>query len=127
MDFSGETVIQTTSNGTRGVLAASGARRIYAGAMVTADATADVIRAAGPDRVSLVAMGDRNRAVEDELCALYLRSRLIGEAPARDAVTAAARALTHRLADGSLSECDADACLAIGTHPFAFECGRRTG
>ena len=39
-DVAGKTLVQTTSNGTAGTIAARGANRIYAGAVVTADATA---------------------------------------------------------------------------------------
>ena len=119
-DFTGETLIQTTSNGTRGVLAALGAERVYAGAFVTADATAAAIAASGPAETTLVAMGDDARADEDELCALYLRARLNGLAPDRDAVAAAARSLTPRLSWGTISAGDVDACLEIGTRPFAI-------
>ena len=46
-DFTGMSLAQTTSNGTRGILAAKQARRIYAGALVTAQATAKAIEASG--------------------------------------------------------------------------------
>lgn len=118
-DFSGETVIQTTSNGTRGVLAARDAACVYAGAFVTADATAAAILARRPRSVALVAMGDRARGDEDEMCALYLRSRLLGFAPDRSVISAATLALSHRVASGSVSPRDADACLRIGTTSFA--------
>ena len=77
-DFSGETLIQTTSNGTRGILAADRASVVYAGGFLTADATATAIRAASPRDVALVPMGGSQRADEDEVCALYLRARLRG-------------------------------------------------
>ena len=83
-EVAGKTLIQTTSNGTAGINAAHGADRIYAGALVTADATARTILRQAPDVVTLVAIGRRNgtiRADEDELCALYLRARLEGRQP----------------------------------------------
>ena len=46
--FDGKTLIQTTSNGTRGIVAASAAKRIYAGSFVTAEATIQAIGGA-PD------------------------------------------------------------------------------
>ena len=83
-DVVGKTLVQTTSNGTAGIIAARGANRIYAGAFVTADATARAILRHKPAVVTLVAVGRSNgtvRADEDELCALYLRARLEGRQP----------------------------------------------
>ena len=82
--MAGKTLVQTTSNGTAGINAAHGADRIYAGALVTAEATARAILRQAPDVVTLVAIGGSNgtiRADEDELCALYLRARLEGRQP----------------------------------------------
>lgn len=127
IDFSGETLIQTTSNGTRGLIAAAGARRVYAGSFVTANATAAIIAASGERRIDLIAMGDSARTDEDELCALYLRARLSGLTPDRTTVAATAKALTPRLMRGSISEADVDACLAVGTQDFAIRVGREGG
>ena len=127
VDFTEATVIQTTSNGTRGVAAAMGARKIYAGSFVTADATAAAILRGGFEEATLAAMGDSARTDEDELCALYLRARLQGAAPDRESVAQAVRTLTPRIAAGSLSEEDAEACLAIGSHPFAIRVKREDG
>ena len=78
-DLAGTTIIQTTSNGTRGIAAAAGAGAapIYAGAFATAEATAKALLAEPSDApITLAAMGylDRLRTEEDEVCALYLRS-----------------------------------------------------
>lgn len=126
-DFSGETLIQTTSNGTRGVVAADRAAVVYAGGFLTADATAAAMLRRAPDEASLVPMGDSQRADEDELCALYLRARLRGLTPDHAAVTRAVKTLTPRLATGSISEADVDACLKIGTLPFAVRVQREAG
>ena len=83
-EVAGKTLIQTTSNGTAGINAAHGADRIYAGALVTAEATVRAILRQAPTVVTLVAIGRSNgtiRADEDELCALYLRARLEGRRP----------------------------------------------
>jgi 2-phosphosulfolactate phosphatase len=79
VDFSGKTIIQRTSAGTQGIIAAASlAEYIYASSLVTADATVRAIIAGGADQISLVAMGDngRKRTDEDELCAIHLRNRL---------------------------------------------------
>jgi 2-phosphosulfolactate phosphatase len=85
---SGKTLIQSTSNGTAGIQAAARAERLYAGAFVTAEATVRAILRERPAVVTLVAMGREGniRADEDELCALYLRSRLEGRRADGDAM-----------------------------------------
>jgi 2-phosphosulfolactate phosphatase len=80
VDFSGKTIIQRTSAGTQGIVAAARADRLYAASLVTARATARALAAGGPGRITLVAMGDSGvtRTDEDELCALHLRNLLQG-------------------------------------------------
>jgi len=88
-DFGGKTIIQRTSAGTRGIVAAATrAERLYAASLVTADATVRAMLARSPDQVSLVAMGDngRVRTDEDEVCAIHLRNRLEGRPSDREAV-----------------------------------------
>jgi 2-phosphosulfolactate phosphatase len=87
-DLRGRTLIQRTSAGTQGVLAAHGAGRLYAAALVTAEATARAMRAGAPQRITLVAMGEEGsvRTEEDEACALYLRDRLEGRPGDAEAV-----------------------------------------
>ena len=82
-NIAGETLIHATTNGTVGLTAAGRADRLFAGALVTAEATVQAILDGRPNVVSLVAMGRGNgaRAVEDELCALHMRSRLEGRRP----------------------------------------------
>jgi 2-phosphosulfolactate phosphatase len=83
-EVAGKTLIQTTTNGTAGITAARGADRIYAGALVTAEATVRAILRNTPAVITLVAMGRSNgtiRADEDELCALYLCACLEGRQP----------------------------------------------
>jgi len=83
-EVAGKTLIQTTSNGTAGINAARGADRIYAGALVTAEATVRAILRRAPAVITLVAIGRSNGtspADEDEICALYLRARLEGRQP----------------------------------------------
>jgi len=89
-DVVGKVLIQTTSNGTAGLNAAARSERLYAGAFVTAEATVQSILRAKPALVTLVAIGraDGTRADEDELCALYLRSRLEGRRPDPRALSA---------------------------------------
>jgi 2-phosphosulfolactate phosphatase len=57
-DFRGKTIIQRTSAGTQGTVAASRAKRLYAASLVPAEATVRALLSGSPDEVSLVAMGD---------------------------------------------------------------------
>jgi 2-phosphosulfolactate phosphatase len=83
LDLTGRRVVQRTSSGTQGVVAATGARSIALGSFVTAQATVDHLRRVGDD-VTIVAMGHNAlaEADEDELCARYLEALLRGERPA---------------------------------------------
>jgi 2-phosphosulfolactate phosphatase len=78
VEFRGKAIIQRTSAGTQGIVAAKQAERLYAASLVTASATARALLSGVPDRITLVAMGDNAivRTDEDELCALHLRNLL---------------------------------------------------
>src|SRR5215469_10633375 len=88
IDFRGKAIIQRTSAGTQGIVAARRAHRLYAAALVTAAATARGLLLASPDQIALVAIGENGvgRADEDELCAIHLRNRLEGRQGDADAV-----------------------------------------
>ena len=83
VDFTGITVVQTTSAGTRGLMLAGNADEILPGSFVMADAIVEYIRERGHEVVSLVAMGwgGAEKAPEDELLAEYIEMRLKGEEP----------------------------------------------
>ena len=138
VDLRGKTIIQRTSAGTQGIVAAAGADRLYAASLVTAKATARALAAGGSERVSLVAMGDSgvDRTDEDELCALHLRNLLEGRPGDPDAV----RRLI--LAGGEIARFndptrphlhaeDVDIALAVDRYDFAIrvrtEDGRPVG
>ncbi len=77
----GKRVIHTTSAGTQGIVHAVHADEILTGSFVNAKVTAEYLRRAAPEKVSLVCMGKAGvePAEEDELCAVYLRSLLAGQ------------------------------------------------
>jgi 2-phosphosulfolactate phosphatase len=81
LDFTGYSLIQTTSAGTRGLFNAYNADEILPGSFVIADAIVDYIENKEPETVSLVAMGWGGlvKSPEDELLAEYIESRLIGK------------------------------------------------
>lgn len=126
-DLTGKVLVQTTSNGTAGLNAAVRAERLYAGAFVTAEATVQSIMRAKPSLVTLVAMGraDGMRADEDELCSLYLRSRLQGRQPDRRALGALLAGLPpppnpDLVASGDYPVSDRTIACEIDRAPFAI-------
>jgi 2-phosphosulfolactate phosphatase len=79
--FTGKTVVQRTSSGVQGVIAAlERAEEVLLGSYTLAKGTADYIRRKNPARVSIVAMGWQMEQIapEDEWCAGYLNHLLDG-------------------------------------------------
>jgi len=81
IDFTGKTVIHTTSAGTQGIANAAGADEIIGGSLVSAKAIAEYIKQKNPENVSLVCMGLAGQydTKEDVLCAKYIKSILENE------------------------------------------------
>lgn len=78
VDFGEKPLVHTTSAGTQGLVAASGADEVITGAFVNAGAIIEYIRARQPEMVTLVAMGTGGtmRAQEDMMCAMYIKNEL---------------------------------------------------
>jgi 2-phosphosulfolactate phosphatase len=79
--FKNKTVVHRTTAGVTGATAAvEGGAEVILGSFVMAKAIASHIRKRRPDRVTLVAMGERGKkkAPEDEACADYLEHLLTG-------------------------------------------------
>jgi 2-phosphosulfolactate phosphatase len=87
LDLSGRRVVQRTSSGTQGVVAASAAKAIALGSFVIAAATARFL-ASLADEVTIVAMGPSasDDSDEDLACATYLAQLLRGAHPTMPAV-----------------------------------------
>lgn len=79
-DFTGKTVVHTTSAGTQGVANATGATQMLTGSLVNAKAIAEYIKASGAEEVSLVCMGlaGVESTREDTLCAEYIKALVEG-------------------------------------------------
>jgi 2-phosphosulfolactate phosphatase len=127
IDFTEKTVIQRTSAGTQGIVAARRAQRLYAASLVTASATARALLSQPADRISLVAMGSEGlvRTDEDELCALHLRNRLEGRpgdaAAVRAVILAGGDALRfHDPSRPYLDRRDLEIALDIDRYDFAI-------
>lgn len=80
VDFTGKTVVHTTSAGTQGIANAINADKIITGSIVNARAIAEYIKNSGFMDVSLVCMGleGKESTEEDLLCAKYIKSLLDG-------------------------------------------------
>ncbi len=79
-DFTGKTIVHTTSAGTQGLVNAIHADEILTGSFVNADAIINYIRLKNPEIVSLVGMGySANYPVEEDVaCAEYIAGELKG-------------------------------------------------
>jgi 2-phosphosulfolactate phosphatase len=79
-DFTGKTVVHTTSAGTQGVANATGASEMLTGSLVNARAIAEYIKNSGAEEVSLVCMGlaGVESTREDTLCAEYIKALVEG-------------------------------------------------
>ncbi len=88
VDFTGKTVVQTTSAGTQGIANAENADEIITGSFVNAGAVVRYIQEKKPEKVSLVAMGYAGiqPADEDLSCAHYMRDKLMQQAVDFDAM-----------------------------------------
>jgi 2-phosphosulfolactate phosphatase len=127
VDLRGKAIVQRTSAGTQGIVAASHADCLYATALVTAGATARACLARRPDRVSLVAMGKEGvaRTDEDELCALHIRNVLAGRPgnpeAVRQVILAAGEAARFKVANPPhLYPEDLEIALDVDRYDFAL-------
>jgi len=81
IDFTGKTVIMTTSAGTQGIINAKNADEIILGNFVNIQSTIAYIKKVNPAVVTLVALGGSESKIrdEDELCAEYIKQKLEGK------------------------------------------------
>ena len=128
VDFSGKTVIQTTSAGTQGFANAKDADALITGSFVNAEAIVSYIKKKSPEKVTLVCMGTWavRPADEDTLCAEYIAGRLKGQKmDTRRIYTQLRASETARIFfDPEVSwapETDFDLCLNIGLYDFVLK------
>ena len=133
VDFSGKTVIQTTSAGTQGFANAKDADELITGSFVNAEAIVTYIRKKSPAQVSLVCMGTWavKPADEDTLCAEYIADRLNHKKIDPQIIYSRLKgARTARIFfDPQVSwapETDFDLCLNIGLCDFVLRAERMT-
>jgi len=128
LDLGGRTVVQRSSSGTQGVVAAERADSILLGSFVTASATARYLSDHATE-VTLVAMGDGGTEpnAEDPACATYLAS-LLGGAPmdVRAAIAALPQWRNERWSDW-FPRRDAELACEVDRFDFALPVAREGG
>ena len=79
IDFSGKTIIHTTSAGTQGLVNAVSASQLITGSFVNADAIVRYIKQMNPKDITLVCMGYSGLypTEEDTFCAEYIRNSVL--------------------------------------------------
>ncbi|MCI3918749.1 2-phosphosulfolactate phosphatase [Paenibacillus sp. TRM 82003] len=130
-DFTGKTIVHTTSAGTQGIANAGNADEIITGSFVNAGAIVRYIQATKPERVSLVCMGQGGKepADEDTRCAEYLNNALEGTPNdfasivrylREESKTGSFLDLTGATAHASAPPEDFDRCLALDRFDFVL-------
>ncbi|MEI6659970.1 MAG: 2-phosphosulfolactate phosphatase [bacterium] len=122
VDFSGKTIIHTTSNGTKGLMNASNADAVLVGSFVMADSIVKYIKQNNFEVVSLISTApDADGENEDILLAYYIRDVLSGnmvdesEIKNKLATTSVASFLLN---EAGVPQSDIDLCLDF--HRFNF-------
>lgn len=80
-DIAGRVIVQRTTAGTIGAMAARHAEQLFCASFVVAGATAACIRTLAPERVTFVITGDGGRSDDDLACAEYLCELIKGRRP----------------------------------------------
>lgn len=127
-DLGGRTVVQKTTYGTAGALAAREASLVLCASFVVAGATARLLRARASGSVTFVVTGEDGQADEDLACAQYIACRAEGaatEAQAflRRAATSRGAARLAEDARGGFQGVHPDdlaLCLELDRFPFAM-------
>jgi 2-phosphosulfolactate phosphatase len=127
LDLSGRRVVQRTSSGTQGVVAATGADAIVLGSFVIAAATVRYLRERARN-VTIVAMGQNalEDADEDLACARYFAAALSDGRPSKPPVTLVADRDGEGWPDW-FPRRDAELALEVDRFSFALPVYRENG
>lgn len=81
MDFTGKTIVFTTSAGTQGIVNAQSATEIITGSFINAAAIVKYILQVNPPELSLICSGSKDLEIENEdvVCAKYIKNILTNE------------------------------------------------
>jgi 2-phosphosulfolactate phosphatase len=117
-DFSGRTVVHTTTAGTKGLLAQPAANEVVVGSFVNIDALIGLIEACGLSRVNVycTALPGQAMGEEDYLFADFLKERLAGGDPDFQAIVSRLGGRTGRSfsPEGFAPYSDFELCMRLG-------------
>lgn len=127
-DLGGKTIVQKTTYGTAGALAAREASLVLCASFVVAGATARLLRTRASGSVTFVVTGEDGQADEDLACAQYIARRAVGAATdageflRRGAASRGAARLAEDARRGfqGVHPDDAALCLELDRFPFAM-------
>jgi 2-phosphosulfolactate phosphatase len=127
-ELGGKTVVQKTTYGTAGALAAREAQLVLCASFVVAGATARLLRACAYNSVTFAVTGEDGQAEEDLACAQYIARRAAGAVTdagpflRRAAESRAAVRLTQDARRGfqGVHPADVALCLELDRFPFAM-------
>ncbi len=131
-DFTGKTIVHTTSNGTKGMLLATQATELLTGSFVNAEAIIRYIKQTQPEYVSLVSTSPSKDEAENEdlMLAYYLRDCLEGktvsELQIRDMLTKTS-AYQYLFNEIGVPATDFDLCLDFNRFNFIIKQALRDG
>ena len=131
----GATIVQRTTHGTIGAVAARGAGKLFCAAFATAAATADAIRLTGDRSVCFVVTGEDGRADEDRAAAEYIAALIDDPTTPAEAYlrrvrdSAAAARIRRHLAEGArgFDPGDIEACAQANRFDFAMRASEENG
>jgi 2-phosphosulfolactate phosphatase len=134
-ELRGRTIVQRTTAGTVGAVAAKAAENLYCASFLNAAVTAAAVRASGDGRAYYVVTGSGGTAEEDRACAEYI-ARLVAD-PSADAApflrraeeSAAAATIRRRGAEGvpGIQARDVEACLEVNRFDFVMRAREESG
>jgi 2-phosphosulfolactate phosphatase len=133
--LTGRTLIQQTTAGTVGAVAARQADNLYCASFACARATAAALRAADSNEAYFVVTGDNGAAKEDRACAEYI-ARLVDDRNAdpssyrrRAEASRAASVLRRRVEAGTpgVHQHDVETCLESDRFNFAMRVSEEAG
>ncbi len=125
VDFSGKTIIHTTSNGTKGLLNTSNASDVLMGSFVIANSIIEYIKKHNPENVYLISTApDEESDNEDVLLAYYIQDILNGKEVDETAIKAklaTTSAHVFLLTEAGVPQSDIDLCLDFNRFNFVIK------
>ncbi len=131
IDFSGKTIIHTTSNGTKGLVNAKNAEIVLAGSFLIADSIIKFIKNQNPEKVCLISTSPHEtNENEDMMLANYIKDALegktINESEIRE-MTKKTSAYSYLFDEINVPVTDFDLCLDFNRFNFIIKKVEKNG